>query len=253
MRLGLSSGAAPDATLDELLAACRRRGLAGVELVEGHAHGVTPTTGAGMASGAPAVAEDGPGILAFRCATEATALSGDAARLSRHLGCPVISPTIPPAVLLEAAAARYRDAGGVLLLSFPSQPDAVLRAAELADRAGGGVALSWDLAPGEASGASTGDTLAAAGAALRHVRLYGGGPEAPLLEGRGIGELAVQLALAHYAGPLVLTPSTDSYRQAWRSWLGRRGGWGCGSSRERGTLVSLTRQRPDERPVGATP
>jgi sugar phosphate isomerase/epimerase len=252
MRLGLSSGAAPDATLAELLAACRRRGLAGVELVEGHAHGVSPAGRDAPAAGAPGADDGGPRVLAFRCATETSALSDAAARLSRRLGCPVISPTIPSATLLERTGARYRDEGGTLLLACPSEPGEARRAAELAGRAGPAVALSWDLAPGGVSAHTTGDMLAAAGAALRHVRLFGGGPEAVLLEGRGIGELAVQLALAHYDGPLVLTPSTDSYRQAWRSWLGRRGGWGCGSSRERGTLVTLTKVRDATR-EGTTP
>ena len=45
MRLALSSAAVPDATFDELLAACARRGFAAVELEVGHAHGITPTTG----------------------------------------------------------------------------------------------------------------------------------------------------------------------------------------------------------------
>src|SRR5690606_18309507 len=44
VRLVLSTAAATGFTVDELLAACRRRGLAGIELVAGHAHGV----GAGL-------------------------------------------------------------------------------------------------------------------------------------------------------------------------------------------------------------
>ena len=39
MRLGLSSAAAPDATLDELLSACVRRGLSSLELRAEDAHG----------------------------------------------------------------------------------------------------------------------------------------------------------------------------------------------------------------------
>lgn len=41
MRLGLSSTAAPDAHLDELLEACARRGLRALELRDGDEHGVS--------------------------------------------------------------------------------------------------------------------------------------------------------------------------------------------------------------------
>jgi hypothetical protein len=65
---------------------------------------------------------------------------------------------------------------------------------------------------------------------LSYIRLEGGGPESAMQEGRGIGDLMRRLALAGYSGPLILTPSSPRYRVAWSTWLGRRGGWGCGSS-----------------------
>lgn len=42
MRLALSSAAAPDLALEELLDACVRRGLAALEPEAGHAHGIAP-------------------------------------------------------------------------------------------------------------------------------------------------------------------------------------------------------------------
>ena len=39
---------------------------------------------------------------------------------------------------------------------------------------------------------------------------------------------------------LILAPSSTRYRVAWETWLGRRGGWGCGSSGER-SLTALQR------------
>ena len=38
-----------------------------------------------------------------------------------------------------------------------------------------------------------------------------------------------ELALAGYGGSLALAPSDQRYRVVWNAWLGRRGGWGCGS------------------------
>src|SRR5690606_7561036 len=71
------------------------------------------------------------------------------------------------------------------------------------------------------------------------IRLIGGGPEAAMLEGHGIGNLMGRLALAGFDGAVVLAPSADRYRVAWSTWLGRRGGWGCGSKAEDRDLVRL--------------
>ena len=51
MRLALSSAAAPDAMLEELLEAATRRGLEAVELREGDAHGVARATRRSGATG----------------------------------------------------------------------------------------------------------------------------------------------------------------------------------------------------------
>ncbi|MGH7506725.1 MAG: hypothetical protein ACRELX_13785, partial [Longimicrobiales bacterium] len=67
-RLGLSSAAAPDASLDELISACARRGLAALELREGDAHGIETDDGASSSSAAAAerAAAAGVTIVGYR-------------------------------------------------------------------------------------------------------------------------------------------------------------------------------------------
>lgn len=235
MRLALSTAAAPDFTLDELLAACRRRGLAGLELVAGHGHGVSAALEAAEleeirqrceASGAP--------VVAFRVAWD-EALGEDAVRLSAALRAPVIAVgsegDAAPEPALAGAAAAFARAGGALLIAHGTDPDAVRRLRRVVDRAPvGALGLAWEVDPGaEDITGRIAETLEAAGPHLWHVRLRGGGPESVQHEGRGIGPLMSHLALAGYSGALALAPSTPRYRVVWRTWLGRGGGWGCGS------------------------
>ena len=42
-----------------------------------------------------------------------------------------------------------------------------------------------------------------------------------------------------FDGPLVLSPSDAAYHYAWSAWLGRAGGWGCGSKSGETTIHSL--------------
>lgn len=239
MQLGVSSRAAPDLALDALLEGCRRRGLAALELAAGDAHGVAP----GMADEAIAAvrrraAEVGVRIAGYRAdgwpAAEADAL----ARLAAALGAPLIVP-IPQDVSaagLEPLARHCAERGADLLLAHASDPAAATAAAQLAAALPGDVGLACELDPGRDGSAGA---LRAAGGRLRYLRLRGGGPEAARQEGQGVGALMARLALARYAGPLVLLPSTAQYRVAWGAWLGRRGGWGCGSKVADAALVSL--------------
>src|SRR5690606_15891059 len=140
-------------------------------------------------------------------------------------------------------AAAYAAEGGTLLVAHGSDPDDVgtlRRAVDLAP--GGALGLGWEVDPGaeDVTGRIT-TVLRAAGPHLRHIRLLGGGPEAVQHEGRGIGALMARLALSGYDGPLALAPSTARYRTAWSAWLGRGGGWGCGSKASDPSLVQLNR------------
>jgi hypothetical protein len=103
-----------------------------------------------------------------------------------------------------------------------------------------GLPMAWD-ADVTAGGVGTAAArlLARLGGRLRHIRLLGGGPEAAAQEGKGVGELMGRLAIAGYSGSVILSPSSTRYRLAWQNWLGRRGGWGCGSRQEAASLVCL--------------
>ncbi|NIP78159.1 MAG: hypothetical protein GWM90_02720 [Gemmatimonadetes bacterium] len=255
MRLGLSSAAAPDAPLSELLAACARRGLATLELEEGHGHGLEPglRSLAAPRDAAARIEAAGVSLAGFRVARGSTArLPGSAAgateedaadaatwaRFARALGAPALVPLHGP--VDRRAALALRRAGVPVLGILPPDPFADPALASLVDPGSEGLPLAWD-----ADGAVTDLDVVAprlldrAGARLRHIRIPGGGPESAGREGLGVGTLAARLALAGYAGTVALAPSSARFRVVWDAWLGRRGGWGCGSAGEDRSLVSL--------------
>lgn len=243
MRLGLSSAAAPDLALAELVAAGARRGLSALELVAGDAHGVSTHLAAdALRSVRTAAREGGVEVVAFRASGALEIRSAAAVRLSAELGVPVVAPhgaVAPDGV--KALARQYADAGGSLLLAHGSDPGEALALRRAAERASeGSVGLAWELRPGADDPRVGSGVLEVAGSLLRLVRLHGGGPESAAQEGRGIGALMARLALGRYAGPLVLAPSTPAYRRAWSAWLGRAGGWGCGSRLRDDSLVVLS-------------
>ncbi len=243
MRLALSSAAAPDAALADLLDAAARRGLSAVELVDGHGHGVGAAPGT-AAEAARAAAARGLALAGFRLSQADAPGTSDApslARLARDLAAPILVPFTVGAAGGRAAddavrlASAIREADGDAMVVLPST--GVLEALEAVPP---DAAVAWDADPtrGDLAGPGAG-LLERAGSRLRHVRLRGGGPEATEQEGRGIGSLMARLAVAGYAGTVALAPSSARYRVIWDAWLGRRGGWGCGSRAEDRTLVSL--------------
>ncbi len=225
MLLGLSSTAAHDAGAEELVEIAARRGFGALELNEGDGHGITPES-------------DRRAVLALldRAGSAGVRISGyralrtghdvALARLSHILGAPVLLDG-PADVAARVARAEMIAAAG-------AEVAVVLRGAVDADDAAlagsAGLALAWDADP-RAGALDRGlePLLLRAGGALRHSRLLGGGPEAALQDGMGVGAMMRRLAVEGYAGTLVLAPSTARFRVAWRKWLGRRGGWGCGS------------------------
>lgn len=242
MRLTLSSEAAPDCSLAELLEVAARRGFAGVELVSGHVHGVDlwlPTAELLEHVEGPG---EMPRVSAFCPATGEEACSVEAALLSRALRVPIIAPPGEwDEALLHGAARVYRAMRGTLLLTHGSDPaEAAALGALIAEATPGVLGLAWEVDPAIADLATAAPkVLDATGTLLRYVRLRGGGPEAAEQEGRSVGVFMAPLALARYAGPLALTPSTPTYLRAWGAWLGRRGGWGCGSKVADPSLVQL--------------
>lgn len=228
MRLTLSSSAAPDAALDELVDACVRRGLAAVALCAGDAHCVFPGPDTLERRAAVTRARSaGVAIASYR--TSALDQPERLRRLAADVGIPIVLD--PPDCDVSSAirvAARLRDAGVPVSVAVRGI-DAVNDAADVAAAELG---IAWDADPATAPVAQHADALLEdCGRWLREVRLIGGGPEAAMQEGRGVGSLMGALALARFDGDLVLTPSSPRYRVAWQTWLGRRG-WGCGSSAE---------------------
>jgi hypothetical protein len=223
MRLALSSAAAPDATLGELAAAARRRGLRALELQAGHGHGLLAD-----ASPVPEAAQllRGQGIEAVvlhsgepdRVKAAIAALGGLVVTVVVPAGCERAGPGRPGV----STAAEFED------------PAELLGAATH----GATTSFSWTVRPGacelESAAAIVIRSLAGR---LRHVRLHGGGPEASAQEGQGVGALMRELALAGFEGTLALAPSSPRYRVVWATWLGRRGGWGCGSKTSAGPAL----------------
>lgn len=250
MRLSLSTAAAPELGLDELLDACARRGLRGLELVAGHAHGVgLASDPASLESVRRLLVEAGVDAVAVRVDEPEAAISSDAARVSAALDAPILLSTAGVASLAAPSALRERAAraadlfatwGAALLLEHGSDPAHVAALHALVEAEGPGtLGLAWDADPADPRFIdSAGEVLVAAGAALEHIRLRGGGPESAMQEGQGIGSLMARLTLAGYTGSIAVSPSTSRYRVAWEAWLGRRG-WGCGSKASDDSLVAL--------------
>lgn len=247
MRIGLSSAAAPDASLEELFDACGRRGLPALELEAGHGHGldVGDPDAANAVEAAVRAAASGVVLSGYRVghdgvvdpavrASDVDAMTSFALRL----GAPLIVP-----VDLALSLTRSRIADGAQLLAALPAGDGAAAGLDRLDAAGPvGAALSvaWDVDPasGDVSLLAP-EIMGRTGRRLRHIRLLGGGPEGSAQEGRGVGSLMARLALAGFGGTVALAPSSDRYRVVWGAWLGRRGGWGCGSVAEERGLVSL--------------
>ena len=233
MRLGLSSAAAPAAGAEDLVTACAARGLTALELRAGDGHGIE--TGDHVSARAADLlaraAEASIDIAGYRAADSRDAAS--LARLSQALCTAIIVADECDTAERIHRARRIIDAGGRALVAASGAPPSWHAAL-----AASGLDYAWevDVAGGDVSEAAE-PVLRQPG--LRYIRFIGGGPEASLQEGRGIGTLMGSLALAAYDGPVILTPSSTRYRVAWETWLGRRGGWGCGSKTSAPDLVHL--------------
>ncbi|HEX6940859.1 MAG TPA: hypothetical protein VF158_15690 [Longimicrobiales bacterium] len=231
MRLALSTEAAPELPLADLVAACVRRGLAALELVDGDGHGLSPARPAEARERLrTALAGSGITVAAFRARSLERACSAEMAAFAAAIGAPVVAPAGTAGDEVLEAARVYAGAGAMLLLAHGADPERVEALRALVEAApAGSLGLAWDVEPAEELSPVVAPVLQAAGPWLRHIQLRGGGPEAMGQEGRGIGVLAARLTLAGYDGTMALAPSTPRYRYAWGAWLGRRGGWGCGS------------------------
>ncbi len=242
MRLGLSSAAAPDAGIDALVEACARRGLAVLELHAGHAHGVVD---AASAAGAHATTI-GTGVAIGAWWTDAPHEPALLTGIAQALQAPVVLAAA--AGEPDARSARADLAQRIALARTHGADGAVLPAVQgpadmwLADVTDAGIDFAWEIDRSVSDpAADLTRILQHASGRLRYLRIRGGGPESAMQEGQGIGPLMAQLAINGYDGPLVVAPSSGRFHVAWSTWLGRRGGWGCGSKADR-TMVSLSAQ-----------
>lgn len=220
MKLLLSSDALPTASLEVLGEACRRRALAGLELVLG--------------------CGQGHHYEALRCPVEA--------------GDEVVVPPVPiywlalpgrPRLseLMTWAGEAHRLGAGLLLWEPVEELPRPVRVALVhgSDPAALALAVHWAQSQGvhtcyqpepevlrqggwEAVLRQTLPTLA-------HVRLPGSGPEGQTADTpTGVGALMAHLALKAYKGTVALIPSRLEQLPAWKAWLLRRRGWGCGTA-----------------------
>lgn len=239
MQLGLSSAAAPGLSIAELADAAARRGLTTLELLAGDPG--TPLPHGEAEAAAARRASEQAGVQIVGVLAESARPTEDAARAAAALGAPLlVRPGNAKVPALAKEIARLSSFGARVTLLCGSKPERMSAALAAVEAAPDGVAgLGWEVDPANDDVARLPEVLAAAGRKLEYVRLLGGGPESQQQTGLGVGALMARLALARYRGPLVLTPSTPVYHYIWRAWLGRAGGWGCGSKQQDSSLVNL--------------
>lgn len=249
MRLALSSAVAPDASPRELLAGCVRRGLTGIELTSiSHESQIAELEETSSARAIDASAR----VLGLQLAgVYIDSIRPDDLLPLARLGAAVNAPIVVPAQRLDRsvvprAAEAFSRSGARLLIAHGGDPRMVeairwlLAPLPFEDAVG----LAWEIRPASDDAGKMRDVLDAAGPKLEYVRLHGGGPEAHAQSGLGIGAIMARLTLARYGGPIVLTPSNPRYHYAWNAWLGRAGGWGCGSRQSDPSLLTLSAQSP---------
>jgi hypothetical protein len=233
MKLGISSAAVSELSLEELTEACVRRGLETIEIVLGQRHREVDQEG--LPRGAAGIAgllwedREGKGI-------------GDALKLAAAAGVPLVVPASE--LVLGALRESEPSIARLLLLheSHSAPVDSLLDLIEELNTGDRNVELGWQVDPRVDDPARVESFLSHAGERVRYVRLLGGGPEALEQTGQGIGNLIGRLALLRFDGPLILTPSGPARLRAWAHWLGRRAGWGCGSKLgDPSLLCQLTR------------
>lgn len=221
MKLCLSSDALPDGTPEQLIQACNRRALHGLELTLGadHRHGLDETIcPIKQHEGQPCFPEGEPPV--------------------EWLHLPEVSSATTP--MIWAGGAHQLDAG--LLLHNPIDPPLATPVAlvhptdEKAARDAATWArqhdayTAWSIRPAVHTPGDIQRILDLTGPTLAHVRLLGGGPAAEASDDAGTGALMSKLALAGYRGTVALAPSADADLARWRRWLLDERGWGCNTA-----------------------
>jgi uncharacterized protein (DUF2249 family) len=226
MGLALSSAAALHLDLAERAAACLGRGLDGQELV---LNGNEDLEQFGEDASASAR------IVALRVEALDLSSAGAVARLAARWNVPV---SVPGKAIERAALSRlariFGSHGSHLLVGHETDLGETMTLMSDIDAAGadGAIGLAWEIRPSTTSLDDAGAVLLAARERLGLVRLHGGGPEQHDQNGRGLGALLAQLAVARYTGPTVLCPSSPDQLPRWHAWLESRKATGCGSGHD---------------------
>lgn len=225
MQLALSSAALPEAPIDTLRRAARRRDLKVLELVlgAGHAHGIgTPSNSDGMVLANASPPQTGEPPVRWLLASE--------------------TPSITD-LLYWGRQAALLDAGLLLQGAVPESPLglplALVHGTDLqeAQRAAAWARMhdaktGWTVELGRRDQEQFADVLDATIPTLAHVRLLGAGPETQSAAPgtAGTGAVLKELALNGYSGTVALTPSPDGSTSEWREWLLQGRGWDCGTA-----------------------
>lgn len=225
MQLTLSSAAVPDASIDTLRSAARRRDLKALELVlgVGHGHGIwTPSKADGRATTDAVPPQAGEPPVQWLLTS----------------GAPSITD-----VLYWGRQAALLDAGlllqGAVLESPMGLPLALVHGTDLqeAQRAAAWARMHdantcWTVELGKRRPEQFTDVVEATAPTLAHVRLLGAGPEAQSVgsDGLGTGAVLKELALQGYSGTVALAPSANGSMSNWREWLFEKRGWGCNTA-----------------------
>jgi len=225
MQIALSSAAVPDAPIDTLRSAARRRDLKALELVlgAGHGHGIgTPSKAGGRAT------------------TDAVPPQAGEPPVQWLLASPAPSVTD---VLYWGRQASLLDAGlllqGAVLESPMGLPLALVHGTDLqeAQRAAAWARMHdaktcWTVRLGQRESDGFAEVLDVTAPTLAHVRLLGAGPEAQSAgpDSLGTGAVLKELTLQGYSGTVALAPSANGSMSNWREWLFEERGWGCNTA-----------------------
>lgn len=238
MRLLLSSDTLPGSSMDELLQACRRRALAGLELSVGvdHGHGLDEAV-CPLHHGkrAPSVPDEVSSVEWLRLPHDASSVVIAIWSAAAH--------RMQAGVLLHDAVPDPPQATKIALI-HGSAPDEVHSAVEWALRYD--AATCWDVTLDALTEGCIESVLDQTFGTLAHIRLPGSGPEADHPASEGVGLLLAQLALRGYAGTVGLIPSGPAHLREWEGWLLQKRGWGCGTAADKAAKRAARMQLTSE-------
>lgn len=248
MRTSLSASADPDCRIVDLLDACRRRGLQGIELVS-DAECDLP-----RALDPADLAELGRLLSRHDCPVAGLYIHDlheictlETAQLAARVAAPIVAPAgVVPSGLLRDLDALYASARGRILVSHRSHVEeaSTLLGIIKRDRLEH-VGVAWEVRPALDDLRGARSLVESLGGRLEYVRLSGGGgPEQSAVDGRGLGSLVMELARLRYSGPFVLAPSERGKRPLWKKWMESSKPGGCGTA---GAAHERRRRRNDRR------